>query len=55
MTGATANTFNSGITWLDYTTNNTDKINDTGALAFGGARLSSLATTPLPRRRRWPV
>lgn len=36
MTGATANTFNSGITWLDYTTNNTDKINDTGALAFGG-------------------
>ena len=36
MTGATANTFNSGTTWLDYTVNNTKKINNAGALALGG-------------------
>ncbi len=39
MTGATANTFNSGITWLDYTVNNTAKIGTGGALTFGGGTL----------------
>ena len=36
MTGTIANTFNSGTTWLDYTVNNTKKVNDAAALALGG-------------------
>lgn len=40
MSGTTTNTFNSGVTWLDYSINNTAKINPAANLALGGGTLT---------------
>lgn len=36
FSGTTANTFNAGITWLDYTANNTNKLNPSAGFALAG-------------------